>query len=159
MNLRAYKSEDIPAITSLFNQVVEHGDAFLTDLPMTEVEMAKRLEDEQATYVAHVGLKIKGCYMLRPNSKGRSAHVANATYFVSEEFRGTGVGTLLANHSLKTAKTLGYKAMQFNSVVESNKASLNLWKKLGFQIVGEIPNGFRTLENTYVNTFILHKFL
>ena len=37
----------------------------------------------------------------------------------------------------------GYEAMQFNFVVSTNTAGVELWKKLGFEIVGTLPKAFR----------------
>ena len=45
-------------------------------------------------------------------------------------------------HSQKIAKELGYKAMQFNLVLVSNKQAISLWTKLGFDTVGKIPKAF-----------------
>ena len=46
-------------------------------------------------------------------------------------------------HSLERAKAQGFRAMQFNFVVSSNQRAVTLWKSLGFEIVGEIPEAFR----------------
>ena len=70
------------------------------------------------------------------------SHVANASYMVSSEARGAGVGSSMCLHSIEEARRLGYLAIQFNLVVSTNTAAISLWKKHGFEIVGELPNAF-----------------
>jgi len=51
---------------------------------------------------------------------------------VKKEFRGKGIGEKLVVHSMDKAKELGFKILQFNAVVKSNKRALRLYEKLGF---------------------------
>ena len=48
----------------------------------------------------------------------------------------------MAEHSLVRARVRGFKAMQFNFVIESNSRAVWLWERLGFQIVGRLPAAF-----------------
>jgi GNAT superfamily N-acetyltransferase len=79
-----------------------------------------------------------GAYYIRPNFVGRAAHIANAGYFVLAPYRGTGVGTQLVEHSLRAARELGFDALMFNLVFESNPAR-QMYQRLGFEEVGRIP--------------------
>jgi ribosomal protein S18 acetylase RimI-like enzyme len=47
--------------------------------------------------------------------------------------------------------------MQFNLVVSTNKASVHLWKKHGFQTVGTLPSAFHDLECGYVDAYVMFK--
>lgn len=40
------------------------------------------------------------------------------------------------------AREYGYAAMQFNALVESNAAAVNLWQAPGFKIIGTVPEAF-----------------
>ena len=62
-------------------------------------------------------------------------------------------------HSQKIAKGLGYKAMQFNLVLVSNKQAVSLWTKLGFDTVGKIPKAFDHPKIGYVDALVMHKWL
>jgi len=158
--IRKFNNNDIQIITNIFNEVVNEGDAFLSEKPLTTTQMEYRLQNEEmATYVAVTNGTISGCYMLRPNLKGRGNHVGNGTYFVTRPFRGKGIGYLLGKHSLEKAKEYGFKAMQFNSVVSINESSLKLWKKLVFQTIGIVPEGYRLLNGKLVDILILHKII
>ncbi len=48
----------------------------------------------------------------------------------------------MGEFSIEEAKRLGYNAMQFNIVIKSYERAVMLWEKLGFEIIGEIPDAF-----------------
>ncbi len=66
-----------------------------------------------------------------------------------------GIGTTMGKFALEEAKRLGYSAMQFNIVVKSNAGAIRLWEKLGFEIVGEIPDAFNHSQNGLTNAYIM----
>jgi GNAT superfamily N-acetyltransferase len=88
--------------------------------------------------VARFGGYLIGASYIKPNYVGRAAHIANAGYFVLAPYRGTGVGRTLVEHSLREARQLGFDAMVFNLVFESNPARA-MYRRLGFDEVGRIP--------------------
>ena len=49
----------------------------------------------------------------------------------------------MCEHSQHEAATRGYRAMQYNLVVTTNQVAIQLWEKLGFEIVGTLPESFR----------------
>jgi ribosomal protein S18 acetylase RimI-like enzyme len=53
------------------------------------------------------------------------------------------VGRLLVEKSLEVARAMGYRAMQYNAVVSTNTGAIALYRSLGFEIIGTVPNGFR----------------
>ena len=76
---------------------------------------------------------------LRP---GPGSHVATASFMVGPEARGRGVGTALCRYALDWASAHGYAGMQFNAVAESNSAAVEIYRRLGFNIVGTVPGAF-----------------
>lgn len=58
-------------------------------------------------------------------------------------------------HSLNLAKELGYKGMQYNFVISSNSNAVNLWKKCGFNIVGELPEAYLSPKYGYVDVYVM----
>jgi ribosomal protein S18 acetylase RimI-like enzyme len=98
-------------------------------------------------------------YKLQPNHVGRGAHVANASYMVSPNAQGVGVGHLLGEHSIGEARRKGYLAMQFNYVVSTNNPAIHLWKRLGFSIVGTLPKAYRHRRLGYVDAYVMYKLL
>jgi len=70
---------------------------------------------------------------------------------------GRGIGRKMGEFSLEEAKRLGYAAMQYNFVIKSNTRAVELWKKLGFGIIGEIPEAFTNKQGERVNAFIMYR--
>ena len=79
---------------------------------------------------------------LHPNHAGPAAHVANASFAVDPRCRGRGVGRQLAEDTLARARAEGYRAMQFNAVVETNEGAVALWKSMGFRVLTTVPEAF-----------------
>ena len=52
------------------------------------------------------------------------------------------MGAASCRFALDWARDRGYAGMQFNAVVESNRAAVELYKRLGFGIVGTVPGAF-----------------
>ena len=63
----------------------------------------------------------------------------------------------LCLHSLNIAREFNYKAMQYNFVISSNQRAVKLWKKCGFQIVGELPEAFFSPTYGYVNVYVMYQ--
>ena len=107
-------------------------------------------------YVAESENKIVGTFTIKDNQPDLGSHIANASYMVSPAAEGKGIGRKLGMYSLAEAKRLGYQAMQFNIVIKSNERAVNLWKSLGFEIIGEIPNAFKHHKLGYSNAYIMY---
>jgi ribosomal protein S18 acetylase RimI-like enzyme len=56
--------------------------------------------------------------------------------------RGRGVGGALCRFALDWARERGYAGMQFNAVAESNVSAVELYKRLGFSVIGTVPGAF-----------------
>ncbi|CAM5275333.1 hypothetical protein GCM10010390_57150 [Streptomyces mordarskii] len=69
------------------------------------------------------------------------------------------MGRALGEHVLAWARAEGYKAMQFNAVVESNTQAVALWRSLGFEVIGTVPKAFDHPTKGYVGLHIMHRFL
>ena len=61
--------------------------------------------------------------------------------------------------ALEAAKARGFRAMQFNFVVSTNEAAMRLWEKLGFAIVGRLPEAFRHPSDGFVDAFVMYRML
>ncbi|WP_239059390.1 GNAT family N-acetyltransferase [Alteromonas hispanica] len=103
--------------------------------------------------------EVLGTYYLKTNQAGPGQHVCNCGYMVAESARGKGLATAMCEHSQKVAKELGYKAMQFNFVASTNEGAVRLWQKLGYDIVGRLPNAFNHPTKSYVDALVMYKWL
>ena len=158
VSIREYRSEDLAELTLLFNETVTEGNSLLDETPVTADQLAHRIENyEAATCIALIDDTLCGVYLIKPNLKGRGSHIANATYIVSKKHRGYGIGYALGKHSLDKAKELGFKAMQFNSVVSTNTTAIRLWERLGFKRIATVPEGFRLPDGSLTDTLIFYK--
>ncbi len=149
MKIRAYQAEDIPEMNRIWNEVVEEGRAFPQE-ELLNLETGKDFFASQ-TYcgLAEEEGRIFGLYILHPNNVGRCGHICNASYAVSAEARGKGVGEKLVRDCLEKGKEHGFAVLQFNAVVASNSAARHLYEKIGFQQLGVIPKGFRMKDGQY----------
>ncbi|KAL4896495.1 histone acetyltransferase Spt10 [Aspergillus ambiguus] len=97
-----------------------------------------------------------GSFNVRPNYPGRSSHVCNGMFLVTDAARNRGVGRLMGEGYLEWAPKLGYTYAVFNLVYESNVASCRLWDSLGFKRIGRVPGGGRLISNPgqYVDAII-----
>ena len=78
---------------------------------------------------------------------------------VAPSARGRGVGGALCEHSLATARSAGFLAMQFNAVVASNGGAVRLWQLHGFAIVGRVPQAFRHAKLGLTHILVMHRLL
>ncbi|PBP20031.1 histone acetyltransferase Spt10 [Diplocarpon rosae] len=79
-----------------------------------------------------------GSYYIKPNYPGRSSHICNAGFLVTNAARNKGVGRLLGESYLDWAPKLGYTYSVFNLVFETNVASCRIWDALGFKRIGRV---------------------
>ncbi|KAN0085403.1 hypothetical protein V8E54_001870 [Elaphomyces granulatus] len=80
-----------------------------------------------------------GSFHIKPNYPGRSSHVCNGTFLVTDAARNRGVGRLMGEGYLEWAPKLGYTYSVFNLVYENNVASCRIWDALGFKRIGKVP--------------------
>ena len=160
VEIRRTKESDFDGIWEIFHQVVVRGDTYAYH-PETTKEQARETWMSKAvtTYVALLDGEIVGTYILRPNQPGLGSHVANAGYMVKDGMHGRGIATAMCEHSLAEARRMGYLAMQFNAVVSTNERAKRIWERMGFSVVGRVPQGFRHQEHGLVDILIMHRFL
>jgi L-amino acid N-acyltransferase YncA len=101
--------------------------------------------------------RVLGTAKLGPNQMGPGSHVANASFMVAEDARGRGVGRALGEAVISRATEAGYRALQFNAVVEANHAAVALWKTLGFEIIGTAPEAFDHPREGLVGLHIMYR--
>ncbi len=101
------------------------------------------------------GGRILGTATMGPNRPGRGDHVGTASFMVSPEARGRGVGRALASWVVAWHREQGFAGIQFNAVVETNAAAVALWQDLGFGIVGTVPGAFRSRRHGPVGLHVM----
>lgn len=155
--IRPFQDADLEPLRAIFNEIVERGDAFVYDSPLTPQQMRDYLASYSAAFVAESDGQILGGYVLRPNQPARGSHIGNGTYLVASSTRGRGIGKLLGEHSLQEARRMGFTALQFNAVVADNERAVATWKRLGFTVVGTSPRAFRHADGHMADLLIMHR--
>ncbi|KAI9829582.1 MAG: hypothetical protein M1819_006087 [Sarea resinae] len=100
-----------------------------------------------------------GSFYIKPNYPGRSSHVCNGGFLVTDASRNRGVGRLMGEGYIEWAPQLvslflsssydkilelthlsfqGYTYSVFNLVYETNVASCRIWDALGFKRIGRV---------------------
>ncbi|KAL4932612.1 GNAT family N-acetyltransferase [Aspergillus undulatus] len=97
-----------------------------------------------------------GTFYIKPNYPGRCSHVCNAGFITTSAARNRGVGMVMGRAYLQYAPLLGYKYSVFNLVFENNTASVKIWERLGFSVIGRVP-GCARLANSeeFVDALII----
>ena len=158
LTIRKAIPEDYNQIWNIIKEVISKGDTYTFDPNSSREKMlAYWCGQDNHTYVATDDEEIVGTFIIKDNQPGLGSHIANASYMVSEKASGKGVGKAMGAFSLEEAKRLGYRAMQFNIVVKSNTRAVQLWQKLGFNIIGEIPDAFNHKENGLTNAYTMYR--
>lgn len=160
--IRPYQETDWPQCWEIIHFVLSVGDTY--PYPENTVEEDAKtiwLEGKTGVYVAAdvATGAILGTYYVKPNQPGRGAHVCNCGYMVAGAARGRGVATAMCLHSQQVAIEAGFTAMQFNFVVASNKGAVRLWQKLGFEIVGTLPEAFDHPHLGFVDAHVMFRHL
>lgn len=161
MVIRPASDDDWPAIWPFFHSTVAAGETYAYPADLTS-EQAKVLWMQPPPWhcvVAVDGPDTLGSAIVGPNRPGRGAHVATASFIVSPSARGRGVGRALGEHVIDLAASQGYRAMQFNAVVETNRAAVALWQSLGFTILTTVPEAFDHARHGLVGLHVMHRSL
>ena len=158
LQIRRARKDDRHAIWQIFRTVVATGDTYVFDPKISRAKaLAYWFGPKTRCYVAVADQELVGTYILKPNQPGLGSHVANAGFMVAPSAQGRGVGRAMAQHCLEEATRVGFRAMQFNFVVATNKAALRLWQDLGFEIVGRLPGAFRHSGRGFVAVYVMYR--
>ncbi|OBB25658.1 GCN5 family acetyltransferase [Mycolicibacterium peregrinum] len=158
MQIRAATTDDIAEIAPFFRAIVADGESYtypegLTDQQIRDAWLAPR---PGHTIVAVVDGAIVGTARMGPNKPGRGDHVGTASFMVDPGSSARGVGRAMARWVIDWHRENGYRAIQFNAVVETNVRAVGLWEDLGFRIIGTVPKAYRSRTHGPVGLHIMY---
>jgi L-amino acid N-acyltransferase YncA len=162
VTIRDARPEDWEAIWPFFHQIVAAAETYAYDPAMTEADGRAMwmIGPPGRTVVATDGAgAVVGTANMYANREGPGSHVASASFMVDPARAGRGVGRALGENMLQWARTSGFRAVQFNAVVETNEPAVALWRSLGFEVLANVPEAFRHPRHGYVGLLIMHRFL
>jgi len=163
VTIRPMTEEDWPQVWPFFNEIVQAGEtyAYPPDLTSDQARELWTMRPPGETVVLEdrlpgVGASILGSATMGPNRPGRGSHVGTASFMVAPAARGRGVGRRLGEYVVGWHRDHGFRAIQFNAVVETNTAAVHLWQELGFRIVGTVPAAFDSATHGLVGLHVMH---
>lgn len=158
VQIRKAEERDREQVWRIIKSVIAGGDTYVFSPDSPRDEMVDYWFDpHKHVYVADVDNTVVGTFWLKENQPGLGSHIANAAYMVSPTANGKGVGRAMAEFSIAEARRLGFTAMQFNFVVSSNDRAVKLWKSVGFEVIGEIPDAFVHSTNGLTSAYIMYR--
>ncbi len=160
LTIRPAAADDWAAIWAFMQPIIAAGETYCWDRATTSDEAraiwVHELPGRTLVAVTSAG-RVVGTAEMHPNQGGGGAHVANAGFMVDGSAGVLGVGRALAEHVLGLARTDGFRAMQFNAVVETNVRAVALWRSLGFDVLTTVPEGFEHPTEGLVGLHIMHR--
>ncbi len=158
MTIRPASPADRAAIWEILRPVFRAGDTYAIDPDIPEAEaLAYWCAPGHEVFVSEEDGAVLGTYLLRRNNGGGGAHVCNAAYVTAEAARDRGVARAMLAHSLDTARARGYRAMQYNFVVATNRRAVETWQRAGFEVVGRLPGAFVHPREGPVDALVMYR--
>jgi len=142
--IRLAQGTDLKAIVEIYNQAVR---AQFETADTEEVEITDRLQwfrdhtpNTYPIFVYEQNQQVTGWVSLSPYRKGRMAlrFTAEKSYYVHNTYKRQGIGSKLIQHAIQEARTLRFKNL-FAIILDKNKLSIHVLRKLGFQQWGHMP--------------------
>lgn len=163
-SIRTATPSDAARVVEYLKDILEERQSSIADRDemvldiMTEREHLRRILDNpmSTVLVAVSGNRIVGFLTCECGRRRKIRHTAEIGMSVHREFRRLGIGLGLMDEVEKWARMSGtIKKLNLN-VFESNVAALNLYKKMGFRIEGELK-GQINLDEKYIDLILMAK--
>jgi GNAT superfamily N-acetyltransferase len=155
-SIRPYRDQDWAALWPIIRDTVREQETYCVDPAISQDEARAWWCTGRVTVALDGSGRLRGSAHAYPNREGPGAHIASASFMVAPDSRGEGVGRRLVEDVIAWARAQGYSALQFNAVVEGNRAAEKLYEDLGFAIVGTVPGAFRSPTRGDVGLHVMH---
>jgi len=161
--VRIYKASlrDAKGVVDVLNSVIAEGNVTTMDKPFTiqeEERFIASMNYREALFVAEINGKIVGVQGIYLYSvMNANNHVATMGTWILKDYRGKGIGKLLAQEAFNFAKKSGFEKI-FIWVMAHNERALNFYRELGFKRIGIAKKQVKLGENYYDEVY-MEKFL
>ena len=155
MKIREATAEDWPHIYPFWSEIVAAGETYAYPEGLTSEEAREMWMYDHVVVAVEDG-QVLGSAKMGPNRPGRGSHIGTASFMVSPNARGKGVGRALGDYCVSWHREQGFHGIQFNAVVETNTTAVRLWKSLGFQIIGTVPDAFDSTSHGRVGLHVMY---
>ncbi|SHE39764.1 phosphinothricin acetyltransferase [Caldanaerobius fijiensis DSM 17918] len=137
--IRRAKIEDVPWIMEIYNEAILSSFATFDVEPKTledRKEWFLSHGDDYPIFVAELNGNIVGWASIsRFRDRYAYRYTVEDSIYIKKDYRGMGIGTELLKTLINAAKELGYHTI-VGVISSQNVESINLHKKLGFEITG-----------------------
>jgi L-amino acid N-acyltransferase YncA len=158
VSIRTASERDWGQIWPFFSAIVEARETYAYPVELTSEEargLWLRPAPDHAVVAVEDGV-VLGSAKMGPNRPGPGSHIGTASFMVDPGRSGRGVGRKLAEYMIDWHRRNGFHGIQFNAVVETNTAAVRLWQKLGFRIVGTVPEAYDHREHGLVGLHVMY---
>ena len=161
LEIREIRDGDWAQVHPFFAAIVAAGEtyAYPEDLSPEDAERYWVAAPPGRTVVATRGGRVVGTATMGPNRPGRGSHIATASFMVDPAHQGSGIGRALGEWVVAWARSAGFRGIQFNAVVETNAAAVDLWRSLGFEDLATVPGAFEHPAHGFVGLHVMFKSL
>lgn len=138
MFVRVVQSSDAPFISEIYNYYVRNSTATFDVNEVTKVEMQRHIENIISEYPYFVcedrGNIVGFCYAHLWKSRLAYSSTLETTIYISPQYRGKEVGSLLMNHLIEKCRERNVMAL-IACITGDNVGSLHFHQKIGFSQV------------------------
>ena len=125
-----------------FNMTVEQEERFIESLLDNERELMLIA----TTGTEHIG----NCSLMSIGNYRRYSHRCEVAIALYQKYCGCGIGKIMLETILTTAKAAGYEQAELE-VVKDNANALGLYENLGFKAYGAFPDNMKYSDGSYAD--------
>lgn len=161
--VRVAQQQDAEKLICFVKQVTKDSKYLL----LSDGEFSMNIEQEEAwiksseedpgaiILVGEIDSKVVAITNAKNGSRKRNSHIAHLGTSVAEDFQGQGVGKVMMRELCNWAKSNPLIEYLELSVMGDNLIAQNLYKKVGFEVMAEIPNSYKYEDGTYQNNVVM----
>jgi phosphinothricin acetyltransferase len=139
LTIRPAKTDDLPAITDIYNEAILTTDATFDTEPKTiesQKEWFERHDSRHPILVTESNEQVIGWASLSRWSDRRSySDTAEISVYIKYEHRGRGIGRRLIERIIQAGKEAGLHTI-ISRITAGNDESIHLHEEFGFQHIG-----------------------
>jgi phosphinothricin acetyltransferase len=144
ITIRDANEADLPAIVDIYNQSIPSGRATADTRPIAVADRVDWFRSfdpaRRPIWVAEEGGRVVGCVYLSRFYHARPAYdkTAEISTYIATDHQRKGVGTLLKTKMIEACPRLGVENI-VSMYFDHNKATDKVNQRLGFKVVGHLP--------------------
>ena len=100
--------------------------------------------------------KLAGNCALARHGRIKTRHRASVAIALKQEFWGLGIGTIMFEEMIASARDLGISQLELE-VIDGNHRAMGLYRKMGFEVAATHPDAIRLKDGTMLAEHIMIK--